>query len=53
MKKEYNSPITEVISVEYNIALAGSKVEIDKDHPGGTEQLSNKHRGQWGDVWGK
>ncbi len=53
MKKEYQSPAAGTIAVECYTALAGSKIKIDKEHTGGTEQWSNQNRGEWGNVWKK
>ena len=49
--KKYSSPTIEQINIECEQMIAQS-VMIDKESSG-SEQLSNKHRGEWGNVWGK
>ena len=51
MKRKYNTPIAEIVEIKSEVMLDGS-IGIDKEHSG-SEQLSNKHRGEWGDIWGK
>lgn len=55
MKKTYKSPYVGVVTVECEFMIAnspGGNIGIDKGE-GGTDQLSNRQQGKWGDVWGK
>ena len=55
MKKTYKSPYVGVVTVECEFLIAnspGGNIAIDKGE-GGTDQLSNRQQGKWGDVWGK
>lgn len=52
MKKQYFSPKAEACSLDCETIIAQSPIKIDKNSSG-TEQLSNKNRGEWGDVWSK
>ena len=56
MKKNYLKPTTTYVCVECNTIIATSpaaRIGIDNSDQGGTEQLSNKQQGTWGDVWSK
>ena len=33
------------------VAIIAASIGIDSDHEGGYEQLSNRHRGTWGNLW--
>ena len=56
-KKEYIAPECLVVEVEMVNMIAGSVTEgvnPDKDwteEGGGTDMGSNRHRGEWGDLW--
>ena len=54
MKKVYVSPLATEVNVEATNMLAASlklndKTTVDTSTPGA--QLSNGHRGQWGNLW--
>ena len=51
MKRKYNAPTTEFVEIKSEVILDGS-ISIDKNGEG-DEQLSNKHRGEWGNLWNK
>ena len=56
-KKEYIAPECLVVEVEMVNMIAGSVTEgmnPDDDwigEGGGTDMNSNRHRGEWGDLW--
>ena len=51
-KKEYIAPVCEVIELETISMLAGSfKQEIEGEE-GDIELQTNRHRGEWGNLWG-
>ena len=53
MKKNYISPVATEICIEAEAMIAASlgfyEDEIDSDF----DQLSNKRRGEWGNIWNK
>ena len=49
-KKTYIKPEIEVIEIESVEMMAGSLVFNDKEVDTGS-QLSNDHRGTWGNLW--
>ena len=54
MKKNYVSPLATEVNVEATNMLAASlKLNNDKtvDTSAENGQLSNGHRGQWGNLW--
>ena len=51
-KKPYIKPEITVIDIEPARMLAASSIEV-KPGEEGTEQLSNRYRGSWGDLWDK
>lgn len=55
MKKAYIKPGMEVLTIEAAEIIASSVPQIGIIKPGeggeGDEILSNKRRGQWGDLW--
>ena len=56
MKRNYFSPAMSVVEVECNEIIATSpdgNIGIDQSGIGGSEQLSNRQQGKWGDVWNK
>lgn len=50
MKKEYIKPATTSLDVTLSTIVCASEIEVGGGE-GGMD--TNKHRGQWGDVWGK
>ena len=52
MKKVYNAPLATEVNVEASHMLAAS-LKLDGDKYVNTEsgQLSNSHRGEWGNLW--
>ena len=57
-KKAYIKPTMEVVKMEVIEMVATSVPKIDIVNPGeeggsGEEILSNKRRGQWGNLWAK
>ena len=53
MKKNYFKPEAEVVDIVIdNIMQDASKPEIGGGNGNGIP-LSNGHRGEWGNVWGK
>ena len=57
MKKEYLSPIAEIldVTVESMLAQSGNTglVPGGSELPGGDPEESNRNRGEWGNVWKK
>ena len=57
MKKNYLKPETAVVSVVVkNFILegsagGGSTIPGGGEEPGGDGDFTNKHRGEWGNVW--
>lgn len=59
MKKNYSAPATEIIYADLCHMLASSVNIYDKNEGGDDDNggynpensLSNKHRGNWGDLW--
>ena len=54
MKKEYIAPLATMINVESISMIAASSIDINKGDTSidsGTGQLSNKDRGEWGNLW--
>ena len=57
-KKKYIAPLCEVIELEATVnMMAGSVTEgVNSDEDwigegGGADMGSNRHRGEWGDLW--
>ena len=51
-KKEYIAPVCEVIELETISMLAGSINQgFEGDEPD-IELQTNRHRGEWGNLWG-
>ena len=50
MKEVYIKPALDVTELELVTMLAASNIEV-KPGEEGTEQLSNRHRGTWGNLW--
>ena len=50
-KKQYIAPSMEVVEIELSELLASSIPDIDIEDGEGTEILSNKRRGRWGNLW--
>ena len=53
-KKEYMTPTCEVVELETVSMIAASQSftpedEEDENDPG---KMSNRHRGEWGNLWG-
>ena len=55
MKKNYLKPEIFSLNVFCDAIIAQSNGGTDTDIPEieGGEGLSNRHRGEWGNVWGK
>ena len=53
MKKKYQKPEIEVIEFEMDIYMLDSSLEGTDpgDDPGDLEGQSNRHRGEWGNLW--
>lgn len=56
MKKKYQKPEIEVIDFEMEIymldsSLEGTEGSDDDEDPGNLEGMSNRHRGEWGNLW--
>lgn len=53
MKKKYQKPEIEVIEFEMDIYMLDSSLEGTDpgDNPGDLEGQSNRHRGEWGNLW--
>lgn len=52
MKKEYKAPLSTEVNVEAENMLAASlKLDGDKNVNTESGQLSNSHRGEWGNLW--
>ena len=52
MKKEYIQPATVVVETELMTMIASSSqqtMSISEEYA--DEELSNNHRGRWGDLW--
>lgn len=52
MKKNYFKPEAELVDVRIDNYILNDSTDMT-DLGGGGEALSNKHRGEWGNVWGK
>lgn len=53
MKKAYISPVATIVTIEATIMLATS-LKLDGNNTVNTSngnQLSNGHRGTWGNLW--
>ena len=50
-KKTYIAPAMEIVEIEMVSMIATSGIGVDSDHDGGYEQLSNRRRGTWGNLW--
>lgn len=52
-KKEYIKPSAEVIEMEtaQMLAASASDIPVGGDGNDGGEALSNRHRGEWGNLW--
>lgn len=50
-KKEYIAPVCEVIELETISMLAGSIKKEFEDEEGDIELQTNRHRGEWGNLW--
>ena len=51
-KKEYIAPECVVVEVE-TVSLLAVSVPIGDDRPNNDkEDMSNRHRGEWGNLWG-
>ena len=52
-KKKYIAPQMEVIEMEVSLVLAASagEIPVGGDGNGGGDALSNRHRGEWGNLW--
>lgn len=53
MKMKYQKPEIEVIEFEMEIYMLDSSLEGTDpgDNPGDLEGQSNRHRGEWGNLW--
>ena len=50
-KKEYIKPSAEVIEMEPTTMIAASAGDIPVVEGSGKDQLSNRRRGTWGNLW--
>ena len=52
-KKEYIAPQMEVVEIEVSQVLSASAedIPVGGDGNGGGDALSNRHRGEWGNLW--
>jgi hypothetical protein len=50
-KKEYIKPSAEAIEVAVISMMAASAPNIGVEGGEGSEILSNRHRGEWGNLW--
>ena len=56
-KKKYITPECEVMEIELESHLLGLSFEVEEDGFGstdnneGTDMGSNRHRGEWGNLW--
>ena len=50
-KKEYIKPSVEAIEMAAISMMAASTPKIDIEDGEGEEILSNRHRGEWGNLW--
>lgn len=51
MKKNYISPAVTEINIEAETMIAASLGFIDTEFDSEKDQLSNKRRGEWGNLW--
>lgn len=53
MKKKYQKPEIEVVEFEMDIYMLDSSLEGTDpgEDPGDLEGQSNRHRGEWGNLW--
>ena len=53
LKNKYQKPEIEVIEFEMEIYMLDSSLEGTDpgDDPGNLEGQSNRHRGEWGNLW--
>ena len=58
-KKEYIAPACEIIEMETNVSMmAASKTpgvgeDMKENDPNAGDMMSNRHRGEWGNLWGR
>ena len=54
-KKVYIAPVCEVIEMETNVNMMAASVDIGTgdDIDDGFTQDANRHRGTWGNLWGR
>ena len=50
-KKDYIKPSVEVVEMAAVSMMAASTPKIDIEDGEGGEILSNRHRGEWGNLW--
>lgn len=53
MKENYQKPESEVLDFELDIYMLTASLEDTEegDNPGNLEGQSNRHRGEWGNLW--
>ena len=51
MKKDYSRPEVEIIDIITSALIATSVPKEDGEHEG--DFGTNKHRGDWGNIWGE
>ena len=49
MKKNYLRPEAEILDIEVGVIMQDNSISEGD----GGEILSNKHRGDWGNIWGE
>ena len=52
-KKEYIAPACEVIEMETNVSMMALSFEEGEEWGDGETQDANRHRGEWGNLWGR
>lgn len=54
MKKVYQKPEADILEFDMEIYMLTSSLEGTEgsdDDPGNLEGMSNRHRGEWGNLW--
>ena len=52
MKKDYLRPEAEILDLEIGVIMQGTSVSLEDGEQGG-DFGTNKHRGDWNNIWGE
>ena len=53
MKKTYVSPLTNEVSVATDNVMSTTSFNLNEETLSTKNQLGNKNRGEWGNLWSK